>query len=329
MNAAGILASLPKVAALVVGDICLDHWCTYDPSLSEPSRETGIPRIGVMGSYVSAGAGGTVANNLAALKVYRVAVLGVVGDDGNGYELERALQVRGVSLNLMVRDARLPTFTYTKLINAETGLEDKPRVDFVPFRPLPEQIERQIMTRLESAIGGFDVVLVADQAETEHGGVITPNVRQLLKRLAVKHPDKVIWVDSRQRADTFRGVIVKPNRQEADEACLRLFGTIDYQRLRQRLESRLLIVTRGPEGAVVVEPGHETVVTTVRVEKPVDICGAGDSFSAGAALALAASSSPVDAVRFGNLVASVTIMKQGTGTASPEEVLAAEAATRQ
>jgi sugar/nucleoside kinase (ribokinase family) len=56
----------------------------------------------------------------------------------------------------------------------------------------------------------------------------------------------------------------------------------------------------------------------------VDICGAGDSFSAGAALALKVTGDPVAAVRFGNLVASITIMKKGTGTASPEEVLAAE-----
>ena len=33
---------------------------------------------------------------------------------------------------------------------------------------------------------------------------------------------------------------------------------------------------------------------------------------------------PAEAARFGNLVASITIMKTGTGTASPEEVLAAE-----
>jgi bifunctional ADP-heptose synthase (sugar kinase/adenylyltransferase) len=36
----------------------------------------------------------------------------------------------------------------------------------------------------------------------------------------------------------------------------------------------------------------------------------------------------VEAARFGNLVASVTIMKTGTGTATPVEVLAAEAAIR-
>jgi sugar/nucleoside kinase (ribokinase family) len=53
----------------------------------------------------------------------------------------------------------------------------------------------------------------------------------------------------------------------------------------------------------------------------VDICGAGDSFSAGAALALKATGDPMAAASFGNLAASITIMKKGTGTASPSEVL--------
>jgi sugar/nucleoside kinase (ribokinase family) len=57
----------------------------------------------------------------------------------------------------------------------------------------------------------------------------------------------------------------------------------------------------------------------------VDICGAGDSFAAGCALALAVTGSPLESARFGNLIASITIMKKGTGTASPEEVLAADA----
>jgi bifunctional ADP-heptose synthase (sugar kinase/adenylyltransferase) len=42
-------------------------------------------------------------------------------------------------------------------------------------------------------------------------------------------------------------------------------------------------------------------------------------------MALAAGGSPIEAARFANLVASVTIMKKGTGTASPAEVLAAAA----
>jgi sugar/nucleoside kinase (ribokinase family) len=84
-----------------------------------------------------------------------------------------------------------------------------------------------------------------------------------------------------------------------------------------------MFVTLAERGALVVDENGQTAVPTRPVEKPVEICGAGDSFSAGAALALAITGSPVDAARFGNLVASITIRKRGTGTASPEEVLTA------
>ncbi len=40
-------------------------------------------------------------------------------------------------------------------------------------------------------------------------------------------------------------------------------------------------------------------------------------------MALAITGSAMEAARFGNLVASITIMKKGTGTANPGEVLAA------
>jgi sugar/nucleoside kinase (ribokinase family) len=74
---------------------------------------------------------------------------------------------------------------------------------------------------------------------------------------------------------------------------------------------------------VVVEEGAQSVVPALPVADPVDVSGAGDSFSAGAALALAITGSATDAARFGNLVASITVKKRGTGAASPEEVLAA------
>src|SRR6266851_7841196 len=107
MTAAEILAEFPKFSALVVGDICLDRWCTYDAATSEPSRETGISRLGVVATEVTPGAGGTVANNLAALGIGRVAVLGAIGDDGFGYELKHALNSRGISPDLLVTSAEM------------------------------------------------------------------------------------------------------------------------------------------------------------------------------------------------------------------------------
>src|SRR5580704_6686385 len=191
MTVAEILHQLPKLSALVVGDICLDRWCTYDPSEAEPSRETGIPRVGVISTTVTPGAGGTVANNLAAMGVGRVSVLGAIGDDGFGHELRCALGARRIIADNLIALPNIQTFTYTKLINAATGAEDLPRIDFISNSPLDNQAERQILTRLKETIPAFDVILISDQAETSRGGVITPALRQLLAELALQHSDKI------------------------------------------------------------------------------------------------------------------------------------------
>lgn len=325
MTIAQILAGFPSLSALVVGDICLDRWCTYDPATSEASRETQIPRIGVIRTEVTAGAGGTVASNLAALGVGRLGVLSVAGDDGSGYELAAALRAIGVASDMLIRAPGMQTFTYTKLINLDTGIEDRPRVDFISTTPLDLNAERQIIERLPAAVAQFDVILISDQAETSAGGVVTPAVRERLASLAVTHPEKIFLVDSRARIELFRNMILKPNREEAESACHRICGRVDLQGLREYCKASFMIVTDGPNGASLIAPGEETLYETNPISNPVDICGAGDSFSAGAAMALAVTGSPADAVRFGNLVASVTIMKRGTGTASPAEVLAAAA----
>ena len=325
MTPAEILAAIPKLSALVVGDICLDRWCTYDPSTSEPSRETGIPRLGVVRAETTAGAGGTVANNLAALGCGRVAVLGAIGDDGFGLELSRALAARGIDSDLCVRVPSMQTFTYTKVINQDTGNEDQPRLDFINTTPLDGGAEHEILDRIKRAAERFDAIIVADQAETSQGGVVTPSVRNLLAELAPAYPDTIFLADSRARIQYFRKMTVKPNQQEAEAACRSLFGHIDYAALRRHVEAPFLMVTHGGGGVLLVDDGGETWVRTAPVAQPVDICGAGDSFLAGTALALAAGAAPADAASFGNCVAGITIMKKGTGTASPEEVLFATA----
>ncbi len=322
MTTAEILAEFPRLRVLVVGDVCLDRWCLYDPALADPSRETGIPRIAVVETETTPGAAGTVASNVAALQA-PVAVLGLIGNDGFGHELNAALERRGIASHLLLRASGIPTFTYTKLINRRTGGEDLPRVDFVNTRPLPPDLDGELVRRLEDAAADYQVILVSDQAETDQGGVVTPRMREAVTRIAGAHPQTVIWVDSRLRSEHFRGVIVKPNREEAEAASLRVLGRVDYPALRRHMDAPLLVITHGPEGALVVDEHAARWSAARRRERPVDICGAGDSFSAGAALALHVTRDPLAAAAFGNLVASITIMKKGTGSASPAELLEA------
>jgi rfaE bifunctional protein kinase chain/domain len=322
VNAESILDRIRDLNVLVLGDVCLDRWCYYDPKLTEPSRETGIPRLAVIKTELTPGAAGTIASNLVSLGVRKVNVLGAIGEDGFGWELLRALRARQIGPDLIVRSPAISTFTYTKLINFETGVEDQSRVDFISAESLPPRIEGEIVAALQSWFNQFDVVLVCDQAETEVGGVVTDAVRNALIDLATLAPEKTVWVDSRVRIERFRNVIAKPNAMEAEQACLRSFQTVDLGRLRQLCAFKLLMVTQGEEGVRVIGPAEERFVRGRKVAA-VDICGAGDSFSAGAACAFAVTGDANDAAWFGNLVASITVQKRGTGTASREEVLEA------
>src|SRR5437660_12926034 len=91
-----ILTRVPQATIGVLGDLFLDRYLDIDASLTEPSLETGLDAYQVVRVRSAPGAAGTVMNNLVALGVRRVHAVSVIGDDGEGYELGRALDERGV-----------------------------------------------------------------------------------------------------------------------------------------------------------------------------------------------------------------------------------------
>lgn len=326
MKCADVLDRASEARVLVVGDICLDRWCRYDPALAEPSRETGIPRVAVTQTTVTPGAGGTVAANLVALGTGQVSVLGVIGKDGHARELCRALAERGIETGLLIETDAVQTFTYTKLINDPTGTEDLPRVDFVNTRPLPPTIDEQLTEHFLEAATNFDAVIVADQAETDQGGIVTARLRRAIGETARKDGGTVV-ADSRRRVHRFRHVIATPNAEEAAAACRQAFGEVDYRRLHDRIGGPALVISEGSAGARLVSESGERVLGACAAGEPVDTCGAGDSLTAGLALALVTGARMEAALRFGIIVAGVTVTKPGTGTASPAEVLTVEGST--
>src|SRR6266446_10012404 len=86
-----ILTTLPRLRIGVLGDLFLDRYLDIDALLTEASLETGLDAYQVVGIRASAGAAGTVVNNLAALGVGTILPISVIGDDGEGLELRRAL----------------------------------------------------------------------------------------------------------------------------------------------------------------------------------------------------------------------------------------------
>src|SRR5258707_5424854 len=91
-----ILGRIPGLNIGVLGDLFLDRYLDLDDALTEPSIETGLDAYQVVNIRSQPGAAGTVINNLVALGVNRIVPISVIGDDGEGYELRRALDRLGV-----------------------------------------------------------------------------------------------------------------------------------------------------------------------------------------------------------------------------------------
>jgi len=110
-----ITGRYPRLRVALLGDFCLDRYFDIDPARSEISIETGLPVHNITGVRCLPGAAGTVLNNLVALGVGTLRCLGLRGDDGEGFELHRALAARpGVDLDGFVAVPGRNTFTYTK-----------------------------------------------------------------------------------------------------------------------------------------------------------------------------------------------------------------------
>src|SRR6185437_3153741 len=100
-----ILARVPDLRVAVVGDFFLDRYLVTDPALAEISIETGLEARQVVAMRAGPGAAGTVTNNLAALGVGTIHAAGVIGDDGEGFELRRALRATGAGAERLRADA--------------------------------------------------------------------------------------------------------------------------------------------------------------------------------------------------------------------------------
>lgn len=333
-----ILAQFDGKQVLVVGDFFLDRYLVIEEGRAERSLETGLDAHQVVEVRNNPGAAGTVTNNLAAMGAGVIAV-GVVGDDGEGFELLRGLDATGVDLEgFVIRPDRF-TPTYTKpMLRARGGdLRELNRLDIKNRTPLPRAAEDEVIRALRGLLPRVHGVIIADQVPEKDCGVITERVRDELSALAQTYSEVAFIADSRERIGLFSDILVKPNAREAvlaaapgapwqgqpdpdwelDRELIASAGAQLYRRNGQPV-----FLTLGGRGILAFHADGPTLVPAVSAPGLVDIVGAGDAAMAGIAVALCAGATAAEAAEVGCLAAGVTVRQVGTtGTASRRQML--------
>ena len=311
----------------VFGDFCLDKYLYIDASRDELSAETGLTAFQVVEKKLYAGAAGTITNNLCTLgaKVYCV---GILGDDGEGYELERCLKNVGAETRLMVHAADRNTCTYEKPIRCQKGSEvEINRLDIRNFTRTPMPLQEELVRNLQTAVDLSDAVIICDQFREEDFAAVTAYVRDALEILAEKHSKVVFYADSRAHADKFSNCIIKCNQREIAG----IFGVcpdsinadaaIEFAELLYKKNNKPVYVTLGEYGSIVFD-GRPHKVPAFPVDEPIDIVGAGDAYNAAAVFALTKGAGFEEAALVGNAASSIVIKQiKATGTVKLLDIL--------
>lgn len=328
MDAGKIARALDRAGEIrvaVFGDYCLDKYLYMDPKRDELSVETGLMAWQIHEKRMFPGAGGTVTSNLRSLGV-QVTCIGLMGDDGEGYDLRKALEKIGADSSLMVVSDEICTGTYTKpmRLQEDGSWVELNRLDFRNFQEPPRKLQDQLLSNLESCLSRVDGVILLDQFFQRNLGVITDYVREKLAELAVKYPEVIFFADSRSYIREFRNVIVKCNNFELMAGQGDPENPEDLKARAEELGGSLgkpVFVTRGSEGMLALTQGKVIPVPAFRVTGPIDICGAGDASSAGIVLGLSLGLQPEEAALLGCAISSITIEQVGvTGTATVPQV---------
>jgi rfaE bifunctional protein kinase chain/domain len=325
-----ITRQYPRLRLAILGDFCLDRYLEIDPGRREISIETGLPVHNVVSVRAQPGAAGTILNNLVALGIGTIYPIGFCGEDGEGYELCRALgSLRGVVLDHFLRTDQRRTFTYCKPLLVEPGKVpvELNRLDTKNWAPTPDAVGARLIDSARRLAPDVDGIILLDQVDQAGCGVMTEAVLTAVADLVRQRPKLLVVADSRRGLRGFPPVCYKMNRSEL----ARLAGSGEATDLTAvgaqaielaRRNGRPAVVTLAEQGMLGASPdGAVERVEALPSRGPIDVVGAGDAVTANVTAAFAAGAGLREALELANAAASVVVHQLGTtGTATVREI---------
>ena len=282
------------------------------------SPEAPVPIVDVERESFSLGGAGNVVQNLRAMGAETIP-LGVLGNDDAGNTILDLFQERKVDTENLFRIER-PTTVKTRILAHQQQVV---RVDREMKTHIDDTNRSRLANRFLELLRRADGVIVSDYSK----GTITPTLLELILPEARKQ-NKLVCVDPKVRFfSSYTPVtILTPNVSEASsvlgypiqtEAELAEAG----KRILKTIECQALLITRGDKGMALFHDSQMTLVPA-RAREVYDVTGAGDTVISVLCLALAAEAELLDAVKMTNIAAGIVVGKVGTGTVSPQELLA-------
>lgn len=319
-----ILSGANKKRILVIGDLMLDEFVWG--KVGRISPEAPVPVVEVTGESLYPGGAANVARNLREF-VDEVAVIGLIGSDPGGRQLNELLAAQKIDTADVIEDGAFRTIVKTRIIarNQQVVRVDRER----SHSPSPGQVSR-VVEQVRKRLNQIDAIIFEDYGK----GFLSHALVEQVCRDA-NEAGKIVSGDPNPRHPISwkNTTAVTPNRNEAflaagipwsdpvepvskDDA-LRKTG----ETLLEMWDTRFVLITLGEQGMILFQKGEEPHHIPTKARQVFDVSGAGDTAIALFTLALSCGATPVEAAEIANHGSAVVVGKIGTATVTREELL--------
>ncbi|MBW4419628.1 MAG: hypothetical protein KME13_10405 [Myxacorys californica WJT36-NPBG1] len=334
-NLSRIVEKFSDLRVLVIGEAILDRYL-YGCA-NRFCQETPVPVVTLSHCENQPGGAANTAVNIRSLGT-QVTLLSVVGNDEEGRLLQRALLDHQIDIDPMLVASDRTTLTKQRVMDEDRLLL---RFDQGTTNTITASLEHEIIHYLTQHFYDYDAVIVSDYGY----GILTSGVIDAIGTLRNIEPtspqfqhsktlSKTLVVDAKalERYKTLNVTAVKPNYEQVTQLLPQTSSERDLSRvdwiIAQTAQilaatgAQMVAVTLDQEGAIILQPQTSPHRIYANPVCPTRTIGAGDTFTATLAIALAAGASPTDAAELAAAAAALVVSKTGTSICTAEELLA-------
>ncbi len=315
--AATIENTFAEKRIVIVGDLVADQF--LHGTIARVSREAPVFILRHDETDTRAGAAANAAVNIASLGAKPILV-GLTGSDENGELLLESLRRFGVNCDFVTSEPSLKTTTKVRVLAGQhyAARQQVIRIDYENASAISASVRGKLLSGFESAAQKADAIIISDY----NYGVADQSVYDLALQIA-KQRSIPLLIDSRSRLSEFpHATTATPNQDEVEQLIGKDFTAEKCSALCEKLGFESLLITCGNQGMLLVQPNVEPKrLAAIGSIEPVDVTGAGDTVIALYALGLASGLSFFDAAEIANHAGGIVVMKKGTASVSPDELL--------
>jgi D-glycero-beta-D-manno-heptose-7-phosphate kinase len=320
-----LLDRCPSKRLLVIGDLMLDEFVWG--KVGRISPEAPVPVVEVTGESFYPGGAANVARNLREFVDY-VAVIGLLGNDRCGRQLQELLAGQRIDISNAIKDESFRTILKTRIIARHQQVV---RVDREHFTAPSTCQTQHVLAAVRNTIAQTDAIIFQDYGKGFLSGEMVSQIADIARAAG-----KIVAADPNPQhlIDWHGATVVTPNRAEAflaagipgrdadtvppDDLDLRRVG----ETLLKKWNTKYILITLGEHGMMLFQQNEEPHYIPTKARQIFDVSGAGDTAIALFTLGLVCGATPIEAAEIANHGSAVVVSKLGTATVTRDELIA-------